>query len=602
MMFSQPATLRASAVLSPKAKRKLREKMPGSPKQIVLYFLKNYPGTLLASLSAIIVAGLVESIGVAALLPLFGSLTGGQASLPPPLDRWFALVFEWAGMEPTLNVLLTIVLSLLLIKLVVSFTVMVFVGWVQARVTGEFRSRLIDSLGNVRWPYFMRQASGRLAKALMSETGNAASGLMIICQLLAAATQVVIFGGMASLISWEATLIGLLASLLSAGLLVGVIRMMRENQRERIITMSNMTSRLLDSLNNMKTLKAMGAERRMTKLISRDIAEIRRLANIDVLLNQGTTLVQELIKLLAVIGAFFFLFMVAGQPLEQILVVLLLFLRIMTNVRNMQNKYKALVACEAPFEHVQQLMAELAAEEEALGGYAQPLLNREIRIEDASFAYERERILDGVNLEIPAGSIVCLAGPSGSGKTTLLDMICGLARPQQGEVFLDGIPLRQINLRRWRRQIGYVPQELTLFYDTLLANVTLGDERIPTGQVEEALRAAGAWSFVETLPEGLDTVVGERGTRFSGGQRQRISIARALVRRPRLLILDEATANLDPATARELCKTLAGLRGEVTILAATHQTELTEIADEVYGLHNARLERVSAPRKPVSGI
>ena len=149
-------------------------------------------------------------------------------------------------------------------------------------------------------------------------------------------------------------------------------------------------------------------------------------------------------------------------------------------------------------------------------------------------------------------------------------------------------------MRRWRRQIGYVPQELLLFHDTLLANVTLGDDRITVSEVEQALRAAGAWSFVKTLPEGLDTIVGERGIRFSGGQRQRISIARALVRRPRLLILDEATASLDPTTEKELCKTLAGLRGQVTMLAATHQAALTEVADAVYRIQHGRLDQIGA--------
>jgi ATP-binding cassette subfamily C protein len=199
-----------------------------------------------------------------------------------------------------------------------------------------------------------------------------------------------------------------------------------------------------------------------------------------------------------------------------------------------------------------------------------------------------------VNLVIPAGHLVCLAGPSGSGKTTIMDIVCGLIRPQQGQVKIDEVPLPEINLSRWRRRIGYVPQELILFHDTLYANVTLGDDRISAAQVEEALRVAEAWEFVEHLPEGLDTVVGERGIRFSGGQRQRISIARALLRRPLLLVLDEATANLDPATEKELCKTFARLRGQVTILAATHQPALTHVADAVYRVHKGRVETVSA--------
>jgi ATP-binding cassette subfamily C protein len=137
--------------------------------------------------------------------------------------------------------------------------------------------------------------------------------------------------------------------------------------------------------------------------------------------------------------------------------------------------------------------------------------------------------------------------------------------------------------------IGYVPQENLLLHDTVAANVTLGYAELGAADVEYALRAAGAWDFVSGLPEGIHTVVGERGTRFSGGQRQRIMIARALAHRPKLLILDEATASLDPATEAALCETLAALRGEITVLAISHQRALVDAADRVY-----RVEKGSA--------
>jgi len=135
-----------------------------------------------------------------------------------------------------------------------------------------------------------------------------------------------------------------------------------------------------------------------------------------------------------------------------------------------------------------------------------------------------------------------------------------------------------------------VPQENWLLHDTVARNVTLGDAALGAADVEYALRAAGAWDFVAALPDGAATVVGERGARFSGGQRQRIMIARALAHRPRLLILDEATASLDPATEAALCETLAALRGEITILAISHQRALVDTADRVYRVEKGRAE------------
>jgi len=133
------------------------------------------------------------------------------------------------------------------------------------------------------------------------------------------------------------------------------------------------------------------------------------------------------------------------------------------------------------------------------------------------------------------------------------------------------VPMREIDVKFWRRQIGYVPQDTVLLHDSILANVTLSDPELSCADAEQALRSAGAWDFVAAMPDGMLTIVGERGSKLSGGQRQRIAIARALAHRPNLLILDEATSALDPESEKAICRTLAGLRGQVTMLAISHQ-------------------------------
>ena len=182
------------------------------------------------------------------------------------------------------------------------------------------------------------------------------------------------------------------------------------------------------------------------------------------------------------------------------------------------------------------------------------------------------------------GKAIIFSAPSGAGKTTIVDLVTGLLKPQGGEIVIDYLPLQQMDLKAWRKMIGYVPQENLLLHDSILNNVTLGDPELNKADAEYALRAAGAWQFVTALEQGMETNVGERGTRLSGGQRQRIMIARALAHRPRLLILDEATSALDTDSTKEICKTLWALRGKLTILAITHQPALVEIADRVYRL------------------
>jgi len=148
----------------------------------------------------------------------------------------------------------------------------------------------------------------------------------------------------------------------------------------------------------------------------------------------------------------------------------------------------------------------------------------------------------------------------------------------------------------WRQRIGYVPQETFLLHESVGVNVTLGDPEVASADVEAALKAAGAWDFVRTMHEGCDTPVGERGARLSGGQRQRIAIARALIDQPQLLILDEATASLDPTSEAEVCDTVRRLRGAVTILAVSHQVALLDVADKVYRIEDGTINEVDAAK------
>jgi ATP-binding cassette subfamily C protein len=185
--------------------------------------------------------------------------------------------------------------------------------------------------------------------------------------------------------------------------------------------------------------------------------------------------------------------------------------------------------------------------------------------------------------------MVALVGRSGSGKSTLADLLTGLQVPGEGQILVDGTPLSELDMRQWRRMIGYVPQDTVLFHDSILANVTLGDPDLGREAAEQALKRAEAWDFVAALPEGLETVVGERGGRLSGGQRQRVALARALVRAPKLLILDEATSALDPQTEQSICTTLQHLSRELSILAISHNDAIVKVADHVYELEHGQL-------------
>ena len=201
-------------------------------------------------------------------------------------------------------------------------------------------------------------------------------------------------------------------------------------------------------------------------------------------------------------------------------------------------------------------------------------------------------IFRDLNIEIPVKSFTAITGTSGVGKSTLLDLLCGLAEPKSGEILIDGVSLREINLRLWRHMIGYVSQETILLHDTILNNILVGAPDLVYADAERALHQAGAWDFVSVLPDGLQTVVGERGGLLSGGQRQRIAIARALAHQPLFLLLDEPTSALDPDSEQIICETLQRLAQNFTIVAVSHQPAIINAASNIFSLSKGKAEQV----------
>ena len=185
-----------------------------------------------------------------------------------------------------------------------------------------------------------------------------------------------------------------------------------------------------------------------------------------------------------------------------------------------------------------------------------------------------------VDLVIPAQRTTALVGPSGSGKSTIADLLTGLLQPDSGEIEVDGHSLSASDLPAWRRGIGYVPQEVFLFHDTVRANLLWACPEAEESEVWQALERAAA-DFVRQLPKGLETEIGERGVRLSGGERQRLALARALLIRPKLLILDEATSNLDVENERRIQRALAELRGQMTIVIIAHRLSSIRNADQI---------------------
>jgi ATP-binding cassette subfamily C protein len=570
--------------------------------RLLLVFARAYPRRTVTVLVCLLFGGLAEGLGLSSLLPLIG-LAAKSAGRDPagalPSDGGFERAVTNAvaavGIEPTTGALLGIIVGGVLVKTLLVLIANKQVGYAVAHMSTDLRLALIRAVLRTRWEYYIHQPVGAFANAVASEARQASQAYLRATTILSMMMQAMVYTAIALLVSWRATLASVVVGTVIVGVLARLVRMSRRAGHRQTKVSKSLLGRLTDTLQAVKPLKAMGREGLVSPLLEGETMRLNRALEREVLSKTALQALQEPLIVTFLAGGLYVALTRFALPLQAVITLALLCGRIIDRLGRVQKEFQQMVTSESAFWSIRAMIDRAEAAREVASGTATPRLERGITLREVSFKYDDRYILEGASLTVPAGELTLIVGPSGSGKTTIADLIIGLVRPQVGEVLVDDVPLQTLDIQRWRTMIGYVPQEGFLLHDTVRINVTLGDPALTAAEVEEALRAAGAWEFVCALPEGMDTVVGERGLRISGGQRQRVALARALVRRPRLLILDEATTALDPATEASICGTLAQQKGRVTILAISHQGAMAEFADRVYRASNGSVTVLPHP-------
>jgi ATP-binding cassette subfamily C protein len=551
--------------------------------KLFVAFARAYPVQSALVLAALVLASLFEGLGLTTLLPALSSQASGESDSPPSgISAAVARALAAVGLTPSVGVLLTLVVAGMTLKSVLVLAANRQVGYTVARVATDLRLGFIRSLLAARWEYYLRQPVGALANSLATEANRAAESYLYGATVIALVVQALVYALVAFLVSWQATLAALAAGALFVVAMNRLVHKSRRAGARQTRLLRSLLARLADNLQSVKPLKAMAREGLASTLLEGDTRELNRALRKEVFSKEALRALQEpMLALLIAIGLYVALVRFR-MSLASVMLLAFLLVRVLLYLSRMQREYQKMVTCESAYWSLHAAIDAAAADSEHSPEGAVPALRHAIRFDDVGFRYRDAWVLRHLALTLPAGGITAIVGPSGAGKTTVVDLVAALVRPQEGEVIVDDLPLARADWRAWRRMIGYVPQDTVLLHDSVANNVTLGDPDLTREDAERALRAAGAWPFVAGLPEGIDTVVGERGGKLSGGQRQRVAIARALAHGPRVLILDEATSALDPETEAAICRTLEELRGKLTIVTISHDSPLVELADRVY--------------------
>jgi ATP-binding cassette, subfamily C, bacterial len=541
-------------------------------------------------LVALLAAGIAEGLSLTALLPLLSVAIGDTGD--SDIGRVIVRALQGIGIEPTIGVMLLIIVGGMIIKSLILLLANRQVGYTVAHVATTLRLDLIKALLASRWQYYLRQPIGSLANSVATEAYRAANGFEHSANVLALSMQVLVYTIVALFISWQATLTSLLIGMILLLVLSRLVHATRRAGSKQTHLLRHLLTYLSDILGSVKSLKAMGRDNVADAILHEHTQQLEKATRREVMSREALMALQEPILAALTASGLYLALVIWELSLPEVMVMAFLLTRILGLLNKTQRRYQHLLAQESAYWAMRTATEEAQAAAERTAGTLQPTLQQGINLKHISFDYGMKSIFRDLNIEIPVKSFTAITGTSGVGKSTLLDLLCGLAEPKSGEILIDGVSLREINLRLWRHMIGYVSQETILLHDTILNNILVGAPDLVYADAERALHQAGAWDFVSVLPDGLQTVVGERGGLLSGGQRQRIAIARALAHQPLFLLLDEPTSALDPDSEQIICETLQRLAQNFTIVAVSHQPAIINAASNIFSLSKGKAEQV----------
>jgi ATP-binding cassette subfamily C protein len=539
------------------------------------------------TIALIMLLSLTEGVGVALLFPTleaagFSLENQGKAG---HYAKVVGAAFNAVGLPPSLLLLLSLYVAVIAARTLIDRARNVSDSMVHRRVEDVMRRRLYSAISNANWLFITRNRFSDFNHALTAEMERVTTAASFLTLLVANLVMAVLYVGLALALSVPMTLM-----VLSFGVLLTLALYRRTHKLEELgDEVARHTNRLFaaasEHLQGLKTVKTYNAQKSDFEIFSKVSGQIARTyietereqAALSLWFELGSALTLGVVLYVAIT--------VLAVPPAVILILVLLFARVMPRFQSSHYYYRTLVNALPSFVNVCALEQRcLAAAEAPARTQAAFAFVREIRLERVSFTYREDTrpALHGVDMVIPAGKITAIVGPSGAGKSTIADLVLGLIQPAKGRITIDETALNPGGVHAWRNQLGYVAQETALFNLSVRENLLWARPDASEAELNEALGLAAADEFTRTLAQGLDTVVGERGALLSQGERQRLAIARALLRRPELLVLDEATNSLDYENEARVLDAIDKLRPEMTVLIIAHRLSTIRWADLIY--------------------
>lgn len=541
-------------------------------------------------------AGIFGGLGISAVIPIFSILTGQSVGGADIVSELIEKLFNFLRLPFNLPFLVSFIALLFVLKAIVQFSAKYFNAKIAAEYEESIRNKLFGATMRSAWPYLLNQKTGFLERVIMNDTYRSSDIIFRIANLILLGTSLAMYTVVALGISAKITLMTIGFGVFLFVVFKPFFYKTRKVSEELAYIEKTVTHHISEGIIGAKIMKTLSAE---AELIGRNRKYFEKLKEA----RKKTALYLYFVgSSYEPIGFIFIaiLFIVYHKTPQfnviSFAAVIYLVQKIFAYAQSMQgNAYQVIEA--APYLRVisdYHSLSKKNAEEK--GGDAVFNFKDSLEFKEVRFSYGKERkILANISFSVRKGEMIGLVGPSGAGKTTIADLFLRLFRPDSGSILIDGINISEINIDNWRKNVGYVSQDMFLINDTIKNNIKFFDDSVSEKDMFAAANAANIYDFIIDLPEGFETMVGERGVKLSVGQRQRVVLARALARNPQILILDEATSSLDSKSESMIQKAIESLKGKVTVVAIAHRLSTIMKSDNLFVLDEGKILEEGPP-------
>lgn len=546
-----------------------------------------------------VLSALAEGIGISLFIPFLHSLD--QASFQAEANNW--LIEELGGLfnavapDQRLLVISACIFGSILIKAMLSYGHDALYSILSARVGHRLRSDVFDQLLSVSYSFLERSKSGDHLNTLSTETWRANEALSVLLGLAITISALLVYVTLLVLISWKMTLLVLAVMAAISGVVQLITRRVKAMGKQANQANAALADRMLEGFSGMNVIRAFSREPYEQERFDE---RSERVSNAFLKLGLVSGLVNPVYEILSAALLVSILYVSLQDPsnLPAVLVFIFVLYRLQPKVKSLDSARTRLDSLAASVEDVTSLLDRDDKPYISSGPIEHEGLSEAIAFDNVTFRYDPsdEPALRNVSARLPAGKTTALVGPSGAGKSTLIKLIFRFYDVTEGAIYVDGHPLQKLDLESWRSKIAFVSQEGYTFNTTVRDNIAYGKLDATDEEIVAAARKANAHEFITQFPDGYDTEVGDRGVRLSGGQRQRISLARAIVRDPDVLILDEATNSVDSISERQIQEALELLGRDRTVIVIAHRLSTVERADHIIVLDEGRVREQGPPQ------